>query len=52
MYFMEKYTSAYCRLSYDVWYPGYKDGISKYLNKDINLYKALMEFTIEKRQTK
>lgn len=56
MYFMEKYeekyTSAYCRLSYDVWYPGYKDCISKYLNKDVNLYMALMEFTIEKKADK
>lgn len=29
----ERYTSAYCRLSYDVWYQSYKDDVTKHMEK-------------------
>lgn len=37
----EKFISAYCRLEYETWYQGYKDDVSKYLNKH-SLYEALL----------
>lgn len=48
----EKYTSVYCRLSYEVWYQGCKDDISKYLKQNNSLDKALRQFVTDKKELK
>ena len=48
----EKYTSAYCRLSYEVWYQYYKDDISEYLKQYDSMDKVLSQVMTEKRESK
>ena len=43
----EKYTSAYCRLSYHVWYYGFKDDITDLITNDESLYEVLRRYVRE-----
>lgn len=47
----EKFISAYCRLEYETWYQGYKDDVSKYLNKH-SLYETLLIVANDNTQNK
>lgn len=49
--FEEAFVSAYCRLSYEVWYPQCKDDVSGYLQEEQCLEKALERAAAEKRDS-
>lgn len=48
----KRYTSAYCRLDFEIWHPGYKDDLSRYIEDYSSLDAALEKAKNNLKETK